>query len=215
MEACYKNNDSGVAVLLEMANQLASQKELPYSIRFLLTDVEETWGSTQYLNQLTEEEKDNIVAVVSLNTAEDQAGIQMQAAETVEYQWLGNQIKSIADQIGIELPSAVKLPSIWERDQIPQVSISISDIYTQFRNTAMLLDVWIGNAKEKESTLIISEQYRRAHEIGVSSQMLTFYGMSVERVIEIIIITACGACTLVFFIQLECRRRRRRRKEGR
>ncbi len=210
LEACYKNNSLGVGMLLEMANQLAPQKELPYSVRFLLTDEEETWGTVQYLNQLTE--KEDIIAAVSLDTKEGQSGIQMQVTETAQYQWLGEQIQSIAEQMGISIPTAVKLPSIWEQSQIPQVSITVSDTYTQLRNAAMLLDVWIGNASKEDHTVTISKDYQNKHGIETSASELIFYGVPVQKMIEMIVIIACSACLIVFFFQFECSRRRRRRR---
>lgn len=213
LEACYKGNAVGTGILLEMANQLAAQTELPYTIRFLLTDMETMQGTKQYLDQLTEEEKANIVASVSFSTMDGQESIQMQMAEQEEYQWLGKQIQSIADQIKISVPVLIKESSIWEQNQIPHVCITASNTYSQLRSAAMLLDVWIGNASENVDTAVISEQYLKQHGTELQMNQLTFYGIPVEKVIGAIVITACGACLLVFFFQIEYAIRKRKRKE--
>ena len=213
LEACYKGNAVGTGILLELANQLAAQTELPYTIRFLLTDMETMQGTKQYLDQLTEEEKANIVASVSFSTMDGQESIQMQMAEQEEYQWLGKQIQSIADQIKISVPVLIKESSIWEQNQIPHVCITASNTYSQLRSAAMLLDVWIGNASENVNTAVISEQYLKQHGTELQMNQLTFYGIPVEKVIGAIVIAACGACLLVFFFQIEYAIRKRKRKE--
>lgn len=213
LEACYKENPVGAGVLLEMANQLASQSELPYTVRFLLTDVETIQGTEQYLAQLTEEEKANIVAAISLSTMEGQDSIKLQMTEQEAYQWLGKQIQSIADQIKISIPMLTEESLIWEQWQIPHVRITISNTYSQLRNAAMLLDVWLGNASENTSTAMISEQYLSEHGAELQMNQLTFHGIPIEKVIGVIVMAACGACLLVFFFQIEYIIRKRKRRE--
>lgn len=212
LEACYKENAVGAGLLLEMANQLGSQSELPYTIRFLLTDIETTQGVEQYFSQLTEEEKANIVGAVSLSTVEGQDSIQLQVTEQEGYQWLGNQIQSIADQIKISIPVLTEQSLIWEQNQIPHARITISNTYSQLRNAAMLLDVWFGNASENTSIATISEKYLSEHGTELQMNQLTFHGIPIEKVIGVIVMAACGACLLVFFFQIEYAIRKRKRK---
>ena len=63
------DNASGSAVLLEMAFRLKNI-ETPYSIRFIFFDAEETGleGSKHYTSRMTEEEVDNSIVMVNLNS---------------------------------------------------------------------------------------------------------------------------------------------------
>ncbi len=63
------DNGSGVAVLLEMALRVKNL-ETPYSIRFIFFDAEETGleGSKHYTSRMTEEEVENSIAMVNLDS---------------------------------------------------------------------------------------------------------------------------------------------------
>ena len=63
------DNGSGVAVLLEMALRVKNL-ETPYSIRFIFFDAEETGleGSNFYASRMTEEEVDNSIVMVNLDS---------------------------------------------------------------------------------------------------------------------------------------------------
>lgn len=63
------DNGSGVAVLLEAANQVQSI-ETPYTIRFVFFDSEETdlEGSGYYAAQMTQEEVENTIAMINLDS---------------------------------------------------------------------------------------------------------------------------------------------------
>lgn len=63
------DNASGVAVILEVAERLASV-ETPYTIRFILFGAEEAGlqGSKFYVSQVTEEQKQNTIAMINLDS---------------------------------------------------------------------------------------------------------------------------------------------------
>lgn len=65
----YDDNASGVAVVLEAAQRVASL-ETPYTLRFILFDSEETGldGSYFYVSEMTQADIDNTVAVMNLDS---------------------------------------------------------------------------------------------------------------------------------------------------
>ena len=63
------DNASGVAVMLEVA-KLVSEQTTPYTIRFIAFGAEESGllGSYAYLNQMSQEEFENIIAMIDLDS---------------------------------------------------------------------------------------------------------------------------------------------------
>lgn len=210
LEACYRENAVGAAVLLELANQLASQKELPYTVQFLLTDKTSEQGSEQYLSQLTQEQKSHLIGVVSFDTVQEQSGIKV--LKSADDRWLFYQIQSIAKQLKVSFLTGQTLLSIWEENEIPQVKIIISDVYSQMRNAAMLMDAWIGNANENNAAAVISQQYIQNHSEKLQINEPMFYGVSVQKAVKAIIVLAATACLLVACFQLEFQRRKRKKQ---
>jgi hypothetical protein len=63
------DNASAVGVILEVADRI-KDKETPYSIRFILFGAEEAGlqGSTYYVSRMTEEQKQNTIAMINLDS---------------------------------------------------------------------------------------------------------------------------------------------------
>jgi hypothetical protein len=63
------DNASGIGVILEVAD-LIKDKEIPYTIRFILFGAEEAGlqGSKYYVSQMTQEQKQNTIAMINLDS---------------------------------------------------------------------------------------------------------------------------------------------------
>ena len=63
------DNASGLAVMLEVARLISSQAT-PYTIRFIAFGAEESGllGSYAYLNQMSQEEFENVIAMINLDS---------------------------------------------------------------------------------------------------------------------------------------------------
>lgn len=68
------DNGSGVAIVLEIA-QILKNIDMPYNIEFIMFSGEEKYmlGSRWYAGQLSEDEKDNIIGVINVDTVAEKS----------------------------------------------------------------------------------------------------------------------------------------------
>lgn len=109
------DNGSGVAVLLETAARLSGM-ELPYRVRFVFFGAEENgiFGSPVFVNSLTDEEKENILLMVNLDSilAGDRPyiiGGDFQKNGQVTQTWGAERAKKTADELGLDMFLDTKL----------------------------------------------------------------------------------------------------------
>ena len=70
------DNGSGVAIVLEIA-QILKNIDMPYNIEFIMFSGEEKYmlGSRWYAGQLSEDEKDNIIGVINVDTVAEKSDL--------------------------------------------------------------------------------------------------------------------------------------------
>lgn len=70
------DNGSGVAIVLEIA-QILKNIDMPYNIEFIMFSGEEKYmlGSRWYAGQLSEDEKDNIIGVINVDTIAEKSDL--------------------------------------------------------------------------------------------------------------------------------------------
>lgn len=119
------DNGSGVAVLMELAKTVSEMER--YNLRYILFAGEENmmFGSAAYRDGLTEEERDNIAAVINLDTLSGSVDpeITFATGEYTEAYYLFEEIfkDNIAVNLNPEYPSGDE--SMFASCQIPSLSI--------------------------------------------------------------------------------------------
>ena len=93
------DNSSGMGVLLALAKELAG-RSFPFTLRFVAFGSEETGlhGSRHYVEQLTDEELDNIRAMINLDALGSGNTVRVQGDR-----WLTRHVSDAADREGIDL----------------------------------------------------------------------------------------------------------------
>lgn len=116
------DNASGVGLLLETAENCSGREDLPYTIRFILFDIEEPgcYGSQYYVSQLSGEERERIACMINLDTLCGGDNMYLYGGgydgETISRTWLVEQALATARQM--QLPMSYH-PDVNESFPVP------------------------------------------------------------------------------------------------
>ncbi|MCR5743859.1 MAG: M28 family peptidase [Lachnospiraceae bacterium] len=104
------DNASGVGLVLEEAIRILGNTSIPYTVRFILFDAEEEvcLGSLAYVRDLSEAERNNIVAMVNVDTICGGDNMYLYGGGLdgnfkVVRAWFVNQAMDAADKLGLDM----------------------------------------------------------------------------------------------------------------